>query len=128
MPHLVVEYSRNIEGRIDIIGICERAKEAVLSTGLFEVGAVRVRAHAADAYAIADSHPENGFMDMVLRIGVGRTADEKKWVGETILSAVEQQVQELLTHPHFALSLEIKEIDRELSWRKNVMHARLRAS
>jgi 5-carboxymethyl-2-hydroxymuconate isomerase len=128
MPHLIIEYSRNIEDRIDIGAICEKAKEAILATGLFEVGAVRVRAHVTDAYAIADSHPDNGFMDIIFRIGTGRTPSEKKLAGEAILAAVETQVTALLARPHFALSLEINEIDPEFSWRKNVMHSRLRAA
>ncbi|TGU68353.1 5-carboxymethyl-2-hydroxymuconate isomerase, partial [Mesorhizobium sp. M1C.F.Ca.ET.144.01.1.1] len=32
----------------------------------------------------------------------------------------------LFATPHFALSLEIREIDAELSWKKNAIHPRLR--
>jgi 5-carboxymethyl-2-hydroxymuconate isomerase len=32
----------------------------------------------------------------------------------------------LFATPHFALSLEIREIDPELSWKRNAIHPRLR--
>jgi len=43
MLHLNVEYFTNLEERTDVSGLSARLCEAVLSTGLFEVGAVRVR-------------------------------------------------------------------------------------
>jgi len=126
MPHLTVEYSANVEERADIGGLCDRLLRAVLKTGLFEVGAVRVRAIRCERYAIADAAPDNAFVDLSLRIGQGRSLADKKLVGETIFAAAGEALAPLFESPHFALSLEIREIDRELSWRRNAMHARLR--
>ncbi len=126
MPHLSVEYSANLDGRADIAGLCERLLAAVLETGLFEVGAVRVRALRAEHYAIADRLPENAFVDLNFRIGTGRTLDERKRAGEAIFAAAQEVLAPLLATPHFALSLEIREIDSELSWKRNAIHPRLR--
>ncbi|EJZ22789.1 5-carboxymethyl-2-hydroxymuconate isomerase, partial [Rhizobium sp. Pop5] len=78
MPHLTIEYSANLDGRADIGALCEALLNTVLETGLFEIGAVRVRALRADHYAIADRLAENAFVDLNFRIGKGRTAEEKK--------------------------------------------------
>ncbi|MGZ9720450.1 5-carboxymethyl-2-hydroxymuconate Delta-isomerase [Rhizobium miluonense] len=126
MPHLAIEYSANLDGRPDIDALCERLLKTVLETGLFEIGAVRVRAFRADHYAIADKLPENAFVDLNFRIGKGRTADEKKRTGEAIFAAATEVLSPLFATPHFALSLEIREIDAELSWKKNAIHPRLR--
>ena len=56
----------------------------------------------------------------------GRSAEEKKRVGEAIFSAVADRLAQLFATPHFALSLEIREIDAKLSWKKNAIHSRLR--
>lgn len=128
MPHLSIEYSANLEETADIAALCRAAHKAVLDSGLFEVGAVRVRAFAATHSAIADLLGENGFVDMSLRIGRGRSMAEKKQVGEAIFAAAGEILGDLFKTPHFALSLEIREIDGDLSWKKNAMHARLRAS
>ncbi|OJV04178.1 5-carboxymethyl-2-hydroxymuconate Delta-isomerase [Shinella sp. NM-101] len=127
MPHLTVEYSANLEGRTDLDALCAALLETVLETGLFEVGAVRVRALRADHYAIADRLPENAFIDLNLRIGKGRSGEEKKRTGEALFATAGRLLAPLFETPHFALSLEIREIDAELSWKKNAIHPRLRA-
>lgn len=126
MPHLTIEYSANLDGRVDLDALCAALLETVLETGLFEVGAVRVRALRADHYAIADRLPENAFVDLNFRIGKGRSADEKKRAGEAIFATASSLLAPLFETPHFALSLEIREIDAELSWKKNAIHPRLR--
>lgn len=126
MPHLTIEYSANLETRVDLDGLCAALLETVLETGSFEIGGVRVRALRADHYAIADRLPENAFVDLSFRIGKGRSADEKKRAGEAIFATASSLLAPLFETPHFALSLEIREIDAELSWKKNTIHPRLR--
>ncbi|MBN9078308.1 MAG: 5-carboxymethyl-2-hydroxymuconate isomerase [Rhizobiales bacterium 65-79] len=126
MPHMAIEYSANLDGPLDMNELCALISRTILDTGLFEKGAVRVRAFRADAYAVADLLPENGFIDMNFRIGEGRSAEEKKRVGEAIFSAVADRLAQLFATPHFALSLEVREIDAKLSWKKNAIHSRLR--
>lgn len=126
MPHFNIEYSSNLDGKVDFKALCNRVLEVILETGLFEVGAVRVRAFRAEAYAIADRLPENAFIDMSFRIGTGRSTEDRKLTGERIFAAVTDQLADLFATPHFALTLEIREIDPELSWKKNAIHPRLR--
>lgn len=128
MPHLTVEYSANLEGRADIAKLCDTLLETVLATGLFEVGAVRVRAIRCDHYAVADRLPDNAFVDLSFRIGAGRSHEDRKRAGEALFAAAQNVLAPLFDTPHFALSLEIREIDPELSWKRNAMHARLRTS
>lgn len=126
MPHLTVEYSANLEGRTDLGALCGTLLETILETGLFEIGAVRVRALKAEHYAIADRLAENSFIDLNLRVGKGRSADERKRTGEALFAAASAALAPLFEAPNFALSLEIREIDAELSWKKNAIHPRLR--
>lgn len=126
MPHLTLEYSANLEAKVDMSAVCNAAADAILDTGLFEPGAVRVRSLRSDAYAIADRLPENAFLDMSFRIGVGRTAADKQRAGDAIFAAVSEHLASLFETPHFALSLEVREIDALLSWKRNAIHPRLR--
>lgn len=128
MPHFTIEYSANLARKVDIGALCRRVLREILATGLFEVGAVRVRAIRCEHYAIADDLAENAFIDMSLRIGTGRSVDERKRAGEAIFAAVTDELRALFEAPHVALSLEIREIDPALSWRKNAMHPRLRGN
>jgi 5-carboxymethyl-2-hydroxymuconate isomerase len=126
MPHFVFEYSSNLDGQVDFNALCEIVLETILETRLFEIGAVRVRAVRCEAYAIADRLPENSFIDMSFRIGAGRDTDDRKRVGDRIFAVVTEQLSTLFATPHFALTLEIREIDPDLSWKKNAIHPRLR--
>jgi 5-carboxymethyl-2-hydroxymuconate isomerase len=127
MPHFNIEYSSNLEDKADMSAFCSAMRGEILATGLFEVGAVRVRAAKFDHYAIADELAENAFVDMSFRIGVGRSAQDKARIGEALFARASDFFKPLFQTPHFAMTLEIREIDPNLSWRKNAIHPRLRA-
>ena len=126
MPHLTVEHSANLGDQTDLDALCLALHGAMLATGLFELGAIRVRALMADHSAVADLLPQNAFAHLALRIGAGRSALEKKAAGDDIFKAATQALAPLFKTPHFALSLEITEIAADLSWKKNAIHPRLR--
>lgn len=126
MPHVTMEYSANLEAKADIAALCRIAKAAMMESGLFELGAVRVRAVRCEHYAIADELPENAFLAVLIRIGAGRSLDEKKRVGETLNAALTAALANLFEKPNFALSIDLVENDPALSWKKNAIHARLR--
>jgi len=126
MPHVTIEYSANLDATADIDGLCRAIHQAMLGSGLFEIGAIRVRALRADHYAVTDLDPRNGFVDIAVRIGVGRSDADKKAVGDAVNEAAKDVLGPVLAEPHFALSVEVREIDAALSWKTNPMHARLR--
>jgi 5-carboxymethyl-2-hydroxymuconate isomerase len=127
VPHFSIEYSSNLDGRFDLQDLCEAVHAAALETGFFELGAIRVRAIRCEAYAVADKLPDNAFAHIVLRLGRGRDAADKKQIGDRIFAAAERTLAPLLATPYFALSFEIVEIDGDLSWKKNAIHPRIRS-
>jgi len=126
MPHFTMDYSANLDGRVDFDALCRVVHAEILKTGLFEIGAVRVRAIRCEAYAIADLLTENAFVDMSFRIGEGRSEGDKRQTGEASFATVAKHLSKLFETPHFALTLEVREIDPALSWKKNAIHPRLR--
>ncbi|KRB55142.1 5-carboxymethyl-2-hydroxymuconate isomerase [Rhizobium sp. Root708] len=128
MPHFTMEYSANLDGRVDFAALCKAVHATIMATGLFELGALRVRAIRCDFYAVADLLAENAFIDMSFRVGVGRSKAERKVTGDAIFATVTEFLAPLFEAPHFALTLEIREIDPDLSWKKNAIHPRLRAA
>lgn len=128
MPHLSIQYSRNLEATVDLEALCEAVRLAALASGLFEIGAIRVRAVACSHYAIADIAPQNAFLDLEVRIGTGRSAEEKAALGKRLMAVLEGVLAAPLASRHFALSCEIREIDPVFSWRRNAIHERLRAA
>ena len=126
MPHLTFDYSANLEGLVDLKALAKLIHQTMMETGLFELGAIRVRGFRTEIYAVADLLEENSFIDLSLRIGKGRSEAARKAAGDAIFAAVSAFLAERFETPHFMLSLEIREIDADLSWKKNAIHPRLR--
>lgn len=126
MPHLTVEYSANLEALSDLDVLCRSLHGCMLATGLFELGAVRVRARPCPHYAVADLLEQNAFADMILRIGKGRSEEDRKAMGAALMCCAETHFAPLLAQPHFALTLEVQEISAPFSWKTNAIHPRLR--
>ena len=126
MPHFTIEYSANLDSQLDMTAFCDQIRRAALGTGVFETGAVRVRALRCEHYSIADNNPEDAFIDVSLRMGAGRGHVAKKETGDAIFAAMTQHLAALFPSQHFALSFEIREIDAELSYKRNTIHERFR--
>jgi 5-carboxymethyl-2-hydroxymuconate isomerase len=123
-----MEYSANLEAQANIAALCQVAKAAMMSTGVFELGAIRVRSVRCEHYAIADELPENAFLAVLVRIGAGRSAADKTRIGEALNAALAEALKPLLAGKHFALSVDMIENDPAYSWKTNSIHARLRKS
>lgn len=125
MPHFTIEYSANLDAQVDMGLFCEEVLRAALATGAFETGAVRVRAIRSEHYAIADNDPRNSFIDVSARVARRELAVRQR-IGETVFGAMTAFLAGLFDGKHFALSFEIREIDPDVSYRKNSIHERLR--
>ena len=91
MPHLIVEYSANLERDLDIPRLVAAIHAAALETGVFPVGGIRTRAERREVYAVADSHPDNAFIHVQARIGSGRTPEVRQQAAEHIFAAVKAE-------------------------------------
>ena len=126
MPHIVVEYSANLRGRIVPEDLIERVHQAALRTGVFPVGGTRTRAAERACYRIADGHPDNAFVHVVLRIAHGRDLATRRRVGEEVFGALCKYLEGIFERSPLGVSLEIQEIDPEVSWKKNNLHDHVR--
>jgi 5-carboxymethyl-2-hydroxymuconate isomerase len=126
MPHIVVEYSDNVSSRISIDDLVECIHQAALRTGVFPVGGTRTRAAKRSCYRIADGHPDNAFVHVVLRIAQGRDLATRRRVGEEVFGSACRYLEALLEDTPLGISLEIQEIDPEVSWKKNNLHEYVR--
>ncbi|MEM1314571.1 MAG: 5-carboxymethyl-2-hydroxymuconate isomerase [Pseudomonadota bacterium] len=126
MPHLTLEYSGNIEDAADLPGLLAALRDAMVATGAFPLGGVRVRAFRADHWVIADgAGAADGFVAMALRMGEGRDAATRARAREAVYAAAEAWLTPRVPGP-FALSLELHEILAEASEKRwNTVHARV---
>ncbi|MDA9397148.1 5-carboxymethyl-2-hydroxymuconate isomerase [Bradyrhizobium sp. CCBAU 45394] len=126
MPHFTIEYSANLDGRLDIGAVCEVVRKAAVETGIFPLGGIRVRAVRCEHYAIADSRQDYGFLDMVLRIGEGRDLPTRKTAGEHVFQALSRHLDPVFDASKFALSFDMQINDKDTSWKRNNIHDALK--
>ena len=127
MPHFTIEYSGNLDARVDMGKVVEVVRKAAIETGIFPLGGIRVRAVTCEHYAIADGNPHLGFLDMVLRLGEGRDLATRKKAGEHIFKALSSYLDPVFAGSQFALSFDMQISDKETSWKRNNIHEALKA-
>jgi 5-carboxymethyl-2-hydroxymuconate isomerase len=127
MPHFTIEYSANLEGRVDMSKVVEVVRKAAVETGIFPLGGIRVRAIKCEHYAIADGNPSLSFLDMVLRLGEGRDLATRKKAGEHVFKALSAHLDPVFAQTKFALSFDMQINDKETSWKRNNIHEALKA-
>ena len=115
MPHFQIDYSANLEQRLDIAGLCRALRDAAMETGVFPLAGIRVRATACTHVVMADGNPEHAFLDLSIRLRAGRSAADRKRAIDHIFAAAEAYCADVLTTSSFMLSCEMRDIDPELS-------------
>jgi 5-carboxymethyl-2-hydroxymuconate isomerase len=127
MPHFTLEYSANLDARVDIGKVVEVVRQAAVETGVFPLGGIRVRTIRCEHYAIADGSTDFSFLDMVLRLGEGRDLATRKKAGEHIFKALSDYLDPVFANSKLALSFDMQINDKETSWKRNNIHEALKA-
>jgi 5-carboxymethyl-2-hydroxymuconate isomerase len=119
MPHQIIEYSANLEQSVDIDELVKVLHETAAGIDVLPIGGLRTRAVARQHYRIADGHPDNQFVNIVLRIAPGRPFEVQKHAGETLFRAACEFLQAVYASSPLAISYEIQELNADLRWKQN---------
>ncbi len=127
MPHLIVEYSANLESRLELDVLMAKLRDAAAAGGVFPLAGIRVRAARRDRYLIADGSPAHGFVHVMARIGQGREEAVRRAQAQALFDALCAHLELLRGDQNggLALSLEMVEIDSVGSLKLNNLHERL---
>ena len=115
MPHFHLEYSANLEEKVDVSALCDAIRLAAVDIEIFPMPGIRVRATRVDHYSIADGDNKHGFVDLSIRLREGRTEEEKRDAVEKIFKTLCTFMEPVLIKSSIALSAEIRDIDAGLS-------------
>lgn len=122
LAHIFIEHSANLQPHLDLPGFIRAVHEAALATGIFPIGGLRTRAYEAQAYRIADGHPDNAFVHLSIRVGHGRDLPTRRTACEQIFAAASANLAPLFEKLPLGLSVEMDELHPELSFKKNNLH------
>ena len=96
MPHFSIEYSANLESLIDMKNFCDLIRKAGLETKVFPMAGIRVRALKCEHFSIADNDPNNGFIDISIRLREGRDLETRKMATNHIFEIVENYLKPIM--------------------------------
>jgi len=122
VPHLVVEYSANLEAQLDLDTLLDRLHATAIKTGMFPLGGIRIRAYRADHYRIADCAPDNAFVHVTAIVGSGRPLERREAVSQELFGALCAELEELAARSPLAISFNMREFDPVLNYKRNNLH------
>lgn len=123
MPHFVVEYTSNLRSETDIPAFLQRLNMTAIGLdGLFPLGGIRSRAVELEDYCIADGTRDAAFVHVTIKIGRGRTEDQKARICDALFDAVKSHFGEVFDRRPLALSLELVELNDPWTRRHNNLH------
>lgn len=88
MPHLIVEYSGNIEHLVGQSEVVKVAHGAMVQSGLFASNAIRSRAYRTDDFMVGDMGADGSFLHIIIYLLAGRTVGQKQELNQGVLGAM----------------------------------------
>jgi len=123
MPHIILEYSTGVEALLDVQALVDNIHSVALDNAHIPSGGIRVRAHVPSYCRVADGAEGREFIYVIVRLGFGRTDDVKRQLGETFFNVLTKATQLLFDQGQaLSLGLEVQEIARGSTWKKNNIH------
>jgi 5-carboxymethyl-2-hydroxymuconate isomerase len=115
MPHVVIQYTDNLEAEGDMPGLCKMVAASLLGhkgedgKQLFPIGGTRVLAYPAHVYAVADGKDDYAFCYINVRIASGRSDAMKKVAGDALLERVREHFASIFGRRPIGITLQIDE-------------------
>jgi len=120
MAHFVLEFSDNLDhSRSSIQNLFEALHQSAELTGLFPVKGIRSRAYPCRHYRLADGNPEHGFAHLEVKLGAGRSLEDRQMAAELFFNVFCDHFSDQIAQRGMAISFEMKELEPVLKFNKN---------
>jgi 5-carboxymethyl-2-hydroxymuconate isomerase len=127
MPHIIAEYSANLEDTLDVQGLVDDLHQAAIDSQVAELVGIRSRAERRDHFRVADGNPANGFVHIVARLRRGRTEAQRTKLGQLLFDAADRRLAQVYPSHPIGLTVEIHEIDHQ-TFRRNTLRERAQST
>ena len=123
MPHIIVEHSKGITNTFRISDLLRRLHTVAVASPALPTGGIRTRAHLTENYLVGDGELDGDFIYITIRLGQGRTDEVKREIGDTLFTALTEFTADYFEAGNaLSLGLEIQEIEKDWTWKKNNIH------
>lgn len=111
MAHFVLEYSENLASKaLDLDALFTRLIDEAVATGIFPLAGIRCRAHKCEHFRVASGDPEFGFVHLNVRIGSGRSEDDKTRAAKVLFDVLSGHLSTIYESQGLAISFELTEL------------------
>ena len=119
MPHLTLEYTRNLAG-FDPRQALAAVNEAMFDSGLFGEPDIKSRAIGLDCYQVGVQSGGRGFVHICIAMLSGRSSEERKQLADAVLAALSAAVN---AEPGMEIQLSVETVDLDRpSYAKALIH------
>lgn len=124
MPHLIIEYTTNLKEEADIPALLKKVNDSLLShSDIIPIGGLRTRAIELVDYCVADGTEDDAFVHATLKLGSGRTEEDKKVLCDDLFLTIKDHFADIYKKRYLALSLELHELTNP-TYKHNNIHTR----
>ncbi|CEE94584.1 5-carboxymethyl-2-hydroxymuconate delta-isomerase (5-carboxymethyl-2-hydroxymuconic acid isomerase) (CHM isomerase) (CHMI) [Xenorhabdus nematophila str. Anatoliense] len=122
MPHFYAECTENIREVAKLPELFAKVNQELADTGIFPLGGIRSRAIWLDTWQMADGQQDYAFVHMTLKIGSGRSLEDRQKVGEMLFALIKTHFADLMAQRYLGLSFTMEELDPVLNYKSNNVH------
>jgi 5-carboxymethyl-2-hydroxymuconate isomerase len=122
VAHFIYEYSANLpKDVLDLPGLMEKIQTAASDSGIFPLAGIRSRALCCEEFRVGDGNPENGFLNLSIKVGRGRDEGTRYQIGEQLFNILLEHLQPILDRQGLAISFEMRELEARVKFNhKNI--------
>lgn len=129
MPHIVIEYTANVEVDARITELMRVLGSVLIRhPDIFPPGGIRTRAIRLDRYRMADGAEDGAFIHVAFRIKAGRPKAVTGPICAELFAALRAHMADAFSRRYLGLTLELTEFDTHGFYVENNMHSRFAAS
>jgi len=124
VPHITIEYSRNVTETNDIEQLVDAVHQTVVDLAIAKLTGIRTRAVERSIHRVADGDPRYGFIAVRIHMAPGRSDQIKRALLEAVADAVDRAAPPS-DRCIAAVSVEITEIDPVFRLNRNHIRTHL---
>ena len=113
MPHLVLEYSNNIEEKESFENLFYQLHQILVTVCSATLESCKSRAIPCEIYYIGDGNSKNAFVHLDICLAAGRSLEVRKEVGRQMLEVLGEYFLKSLKNLNLQITVESREFRRD---------------
>ncbi|MEN3150819.1 5-carboxymethyl-2-hydroxymuconate isomerase [Neorhizobium sp. IRAMC:178] len=121
MPHVIIDYSRGAGDRVAMDALTAAVHCCIPDAGIVERKAVRTLAREASFSCVGDEHPDNQFIQIIIRMAPGRPLETKQKLLKAVFDEARAAAAPALTEGRLGLRVDLYESDPTLAFQESTL-------